>query len=217
MPKVKQTKERKNARANRQRNTQSSVHFCKFDENAQVPTKGHDDDAGYDLASIEEIIISPGKTKLVSTGLGFTPPRGYYGQLFSRSGLAAKEGIFVQGGVIDRGYRGVVKVILYNSSENKFQVNAGDRIAQIIFLPVLASSMVEVPELPVSERNDHGFGSTGENQADASREESRRGRSRNTKKTLLLENQAAQNNFILQNYSKSPMSGNPKVLSDVAF
>src|SRR4051812_45441939 len=101
MPKVKQMNKQRNKRMN----IQQTIYICRFDENARIPVRKHVDDAGYDIESIDEIIIATGDIQAVSTGLGFTPPSGYYGQIFSRSGLALK-GLVVEGGVIDRGYRG---------------------------------------------------------------------------------------------------------------
>ena len=139
----------------------SSIRVRKFDKDALIPEKKHANDVGYDLASVEEVIIPAGETRLISTGIGITPPSRYYGQIFSRSGLAARFGLIVLGGVIDPGFTGAVQVILHNTSKDSFTVKKGNRIAQIVFLLASTAPVVEIFELDETDRADRGFGSTG--------------------------------------------------------
>lgn len=134
----------------------------KLNENAIIPFRGSPNAAGLDLSSSEELVIPPRSHKLVKTGLSMSIPSGYYGRIAPRSGLAYKHGIDVFAGVIDSDYRGEVGVILYNSSENEFKVNIGDRIAQIIIEYYLKDLGIgEVDSLEETERGDGGYGSTG--------------------------------------------------------
>ncbi len=95
------------------------------------------------------------------TNIAISIPEGYVGLIWPRSGLAAKNGIDVFAGVIDSGYRGEIKVCLYNSSQINFEINKGDRIAQIIFHKLPQTEMLEVDSLDDSIRGDSGFGSSG--------------------------------------------------------
>lgn len=121
--------------------------------------------AGADLkASIEEtIIIKPGERAMVDTGLQMEIPVGYEAQVRPRSGLAAKKGVTVLNtpGTIDSDYRGPVKVILINLGQEDFEINRGDRIAQMIFAPVTTADFTIEADLTTSERGSGGFGSTG--------------------------------------------------------
>tara|TARA_R110000744_G_scaffold263780_1_gene378062 strand:- start:6 stop:434 length:429 start_codon:yes stop_codon:yes gene_type:complete len=128
---------------------------------ASVPTRAHEHDAGWDLYSSELAFVISSKRKVVSTAISLVIPDGYVGLIWPRSGLAAKKGIDVFAGVIDSGYRGEIKVCLYNSSEINFEINKGDRIAQIIFHKLPQTEMLEVDSLDDSIRGDSGFGSSG--------------------------------------------------------
>ena len=129
---------------------------------ARLPVKGSSFAAGYDLhASAAEIVPANGKA-LISTGLAFSIPHGNYGRIAPRSGLAVKNFIDVGAGVIDSDYRGEVKVLLFNlSKDTDFQVNAGDRIAQMIIEKYTLTELVEVDTLSETVRGEGGFGSTG--------------------------------------------------------
>lgn len=132
--------------------------------NAIVPKRAKEGDAGYDLSSVEDVVIAPHSQAMVDTGLIFDIPSDCYARVAPRSGLAAKNSIDVLAGVVDSGYRSVVKVILYNHSEKEFVVKVGDRIAQVIFERIYTPSLVEVPHvshLSNSERGEGGFGSSG--------------------------------------------------------
>lgn len=129
-----------------------------------VPVYAHFDDAGADLCAAESLSIAPGERALVSTGVSIALPEGYAAFVVPRSGLAAKRGITVLNspGTVDAGYRGEVKVTLLNTDrESTFDVAVGDRIAQIIVMPVSRAVFVPVAELSESVRGAGGFGSTG--------------------------------------------------------
>lgn len=121
--------------------------------------------AGMDLRAAlnETVVLKPGERKLIPTGLQMAVPEGYEAQIRPRSGLAIKNGITMLNtpGTIDADYRGEVKVIAVNLGENDFEINHGDRIAQLVIAPVTQFPVVEVDELTETERGEGGFGSTG--------------------------------------------------------
>jgi dUTP pyrophosphatase len=130
---------------------------------AQVPTRAYAGDAGIDLAACERVELAPGERALVSTGLAVAIPTGYAGYVQPRSGLAAKHGISIVNtpGLVDSGYRGELLVNLLNTDPGAhFVVEPGMRIAQLVVLAVPEVVLVEVQELPDSERGDRGFGSS---------------------------------------------------------
>lgn len=130
----------------------------------QPPKYAHSDDAGADICSAEALTIAPGERALVSTGVSIALPEGYAAFVVPRSGLAAKHGITVLNspGTVDAGYRGEVKVALLNTDpRTPFEIHVGDRIAQMIIMPVTRAEFVPVGTLPESVRGDGGFGSTG--------------------------------------------------------
>lgn len=142
--------------------------FKKLEENAQLPTKAHGDDVGYDLYAVENVTLEPGQVTKVRTGLayggfdqlnhGSTNFMAVFPKIEGRSGLASK-GIFPVGGIVDPGYRGEITVMLYNSSKS-LKIEVGDRVAQIVFY-MTAQPEIGIGELKKSERGDAGFGSTG--------------------------------------------------------
>jgi len=138
---------------------------CRMADGCQelLPVKAHEDDAGFDLKSREELILPPGRHALVRTGLFLELPSGYEAQVRSRSGLAFKNGVMVLNspGTVDAGYRGEVGVILMNLGELPFEVHRGDRIAQMVIQALPRVSLVEVSALEDSERGAGGFGSSG--------------------------------------------------------
>lgn len=138
-----------------------SIKCKKLLDSASVPTRAHEHDAGWDLYSSERSFVISSKRKVVSTSISLAIPDGYVGLIWPRSGLAAKKGIDVFAGVIDSGYRGEIKVCLYNSSGVNFEIDKGDRIAQIIFHKIPQTKMLEVDSLGDSIRGDSGFGSSG--------------------------------------------------------
>lgn len=142
-----------------------NIKIKKLNPNAHFPTKGSDKAAGYDLyACIEEAIeIQPQKMAKIGTGIAITPPEGYFGAIFARSGLSTKRGLRPANcvGACDEDYTGEYIVVLYNDSNIIQTVEPGERIAQLIFLPYISVNMIEVDELEETERGDGGFGSTG--------------------------------------------------------
>lgn len=133
---------------------------CKLSSDAQVPTRGDSEAAGYDLYCISDLYIEPWSRQLVSTGISLEIPSGFYGRIASRSSLGVK-GFDVGAGVIDSSYRGEIKVVFINSSSESKKLSKGDRIAQIIFEKYYTFELTEVTELSSSQRGTYGFGSTG--------------------------------------------------------
>jgi dUTP diphosphatase len=130
---------------------------------ARLPERAYAGDAGLDLAACEPLELAPGERALVPTGLAVAIPVGYAGFVQPRSGLAARHGISVinSPGLIDSGYRGEIQVVLLNTDRKRtFTAEAGERIAQLVVLPVPELSIREVQELPPSERGVRGFGSS---------------------------------------------------------
>jgi dUTP pyrophosphatase len=131
--------------------------------NAVVPQRAYTGDAGLDLASCERVELGPGERALVGTGLAVAIPEGYAGFVQPRSGLAARHGLTVVNspGLVDSGYRGELRVVLLNTDRTEpFVVEPGMRIAQLVVLPIPELELVEVDELPSSERGVRGFGSS---------------------------------------------------------
>ncbi|HMC05943.1 MAG TPA: dUTP diphosphatase [Solirubrobacterales bacterium] len=134
------------------------------DPDARLPSRAHPGDAGLDLHAVSSVTIPPGGRASVGTGVALEIPAGHAGLVLPRSGLAARHGIALVNspGLIDSGYRGEVKVLLLNTDrERSFQVEPGDRIAQLVVAPLAAVEPVEVAELATSARGGGGFGSSG--------------------------------------------------------
>ncbi|MFJ4296833.1 dUTP diphosphatase [Curtobacterium sp. SP.BCp] len=128
------------------------------------PHYAHPGDAGGDLVSAEAFVLQPGERRLVGTGLRIALPEGYAAFVVPRSGLAAKHGITIVNspGTVDAGYRGEVKVALLNTDASEpYEVHVGDRIAQVVVMPVPRVVFTRVDELPESVRGQGGFGSSG--------------------------------------------------------
>lgn len=131
---------------------------------AAVPGYAHPGDAGADLVAAEAVHLGPGERALVGTGVRIALPDGYAAFVVPRSGLAAKHGISIVNspGTVDAGYRGEIKVSLINTDiHSAYDVAVGDRIAQLIIMPVTRATFLPVDELPESVRGAGGFGSTG--------------------------------------------------------
>ena len=131
---------------------------------AEPPVYAHAGDAGADLVSTETLTLAPGQRATIGTGVSIALPAGYVALVVPRSGLAAKHGLTVVNtpGTVDAGYRGEIKVILLNTDATEpYAVAAGDRIAQLLVLPVTRARFIPVERLPGTERGDGGFGSTG--------------------------------------------------------
>jgi dUTP pyrophosphatase len=132
-------------------------------EEAVLPERAYAGDAGLDLTACERHELGPGERAVVPTGLAVAIPEGYAGFVQPRSGLAAKHGISVVNapGLVDSGYRGELRVVLLNTDAREaFVVEPGMRIAQLVVLPVPEVELIEVEELPESERGVRGFGSS---------------------------------------------------------
>jgi dUTP pyrophosphatase len=130
---------------------------------AVVPQRAYTGDAGLDLASSERVELGPGERALVGTGLAVAIPEGYAGFVQPRSGLAARHGLTIVNspGLVDSGYRGELRVVLLNTDRTEpFVVEPGMRIAQLVVLPIPELELVEVDELPSTERGVRGFGSS---------------------------------------------------------
>ena len=139
------------------------LNFKKLREDAVTPAYATEGDAGLDLCALDATVIPAGGRKLVPTGIAVELPPHTVGLVCSRSGLAYKKGVFVLNapGIIDSGYRNDVGVILQNTGDEDFVIEAGDRIAQLVVQEFIAVKLVEVEELGDSARGQGGFGSTG--------------------------------------------------------
>jgi dUTP pyrophosphatase len=141
----------------------SELPVKRLHEEATLPTRAYEGDAGLDLAACERVELGPGERAVVSTGLAVAIPEGHAGFVLPRSGLAVRHGIGVVNapGLIDAGYRGELKVVLLNTDRSEtFVVEPGMRIAQLVVVPVAVPEPTEVTELPGSERGEKGFGSS---------------------------------------------------------
>lgn len=127
---------------------------------ATLPYRATEGSVGYDLTSIDQVMVEPHTCKLLSTGLIVEVPVGTYGRIAPRSSIG-KKFVAVGAGVIDRDYRGEIKVMLYNHSSVPFQVSIGDRIAQLICERISTPAVVETDFLDDTDRGTGGFGSTG--------------------------------------------------------
>ena len=144
----------------------------KLSEDATLPVRGSEWSAGYDLAASRPASIPPMGRAIVHTDLSIACPAGTYARIAPRSGLAIKKGIDVGAGVVDADYRGPVGVILFNlDATNTFEVQKGDRIAQLILEKISMASLEEVEELDETVRGAGGFGSTGVAVAEEEEEE----------------------------------------------
>jgi dUTP pyrophosphatase len=131
-----------------------------LDKNAKLPTKAYKDDGGFDLYSRDTRLIRPHTSCTFDTGVHIQIPEGMVGFLKSKSGLNVKHSIQSEG-VIDCGYTGSIVVKLYNNSDNDYTVNAGDKITQLVLLPIPTIKLTTVHTLDESERGTEGFGSSG--------------------------------------------------------
>lgn len=131
-------------------------------DNAVLPSRGSDEAAGYDLYSAQNGEVDPLKRILIKTNISIAIPKGYYGRIAPRSGLAYKNGIDVMAGVIDADYRGDVGVILFNSGMEAFTFKKGDRIAQLIIEKCHDVDWVQTDDLSDTARGEGGYGHTGQ-------------------------------------------------------
>lgn len=131
-----------------------------LDEGAKMPTKAYETDAGFDIYTPEAVIIPARESITIDSGVHIEIPEGYVGMLKSKSGLNVKHGITSEG-VIDAGYTGSMVVKLFNHSSEHYVINAGDKITQLVIMPILSASLVLSEALEDSERGSNGFGSSG--------------------------------------------------------
>jgi dUTP pyrophosphatase len=140
------------------------LRFVKLNEKATLPTRAHDNDAGLDLYAAEPARLAPGARVSVGTGLAVQIPDGVGGLVLPRSGLAIRHGVTLinSPGLIDPGYRGEVRVLLINTDRTlEFQISPGDRIAQLLLVPVAHANPLQADALDDSTRGQGGFGSSG--------------------------------------------------------
>lgn len=142
-----------------------AIRVKKLRENAILPTYGSQEAAGADLYAClsEPIVIEPGESAFVPTGLAMEIPKGYAGLIYARSGLACKRGLAPANkvGVVDSDYRGEFMVVLHNHGNISQEISHGERIAQLVITPVFTPGFTEVHDLTDTQRSTGGFGSTG--------------------------------------------------------
>jgi dUTP pyrophosphatase len=165
----------------------SYIKFKKLHPDAIIPTRANQYDAGLDIYALEDIVIAGSHMSLdlkgangmtwetvfrtrssvivgqapIPTGIAVEVPQGFYGKFSSRSGLAFKHGVFCLDGTVDAGYRGEIRGLLFNTTDKPYTIKKGDRIAQLVILPVALLEPVEATELSNGTRGGRGFGSTG--------------------------------------------------------
>ncbi|MBQ7460229.1 MAG: dUTP diphosphatase [Oscillospiraceae bacterium] len=141
------------------------IKIKKLSEHAITPRRSSSSAAGADLYALlsEPLEIAPGDTAFIPTGISAEIPEGYAGFVFARSGLASKVGLAPANkvGVVDSDYRGEIIVALHNHSDSSATVRSGDRVAQLVVMPVVTADYIEADELSGTERGAGGFGSTG--------------------------------------------------------
>ena len=141
------------------------LNYTNNSDNEQ-PEYAYESDSGFDLRSTEELWVQANDRKLIPTGLRFDIPEGYEIQVRSKSGLALKQGLMVLNspGTVDSGYQGEVKVIIFNTTNERIKIEKGQKIAQAVLCPVVNGkwvNLVKVKEIGEKDRNNNGFGSTG--------------------------------------------------------
>ncbi len=132
----------------------------RLDPAAVLPTRAHPDDAGLDLYGLEDATLAPGEGALLRTGVAAAIPAGHVGLVCDRSSLA-RRGLKTAGGVIDAGYRGELGVVVWNLSREPQSVRRGERVAQLLVIPIATPAPAETAELGATPRGAGGFGSTG--------------------------------------------------------
>lgn len=128
-------------------------------ESGYLPSRAHDDDGGIDICSAEDKVVKAKEAEVFDTKTRFQVPRGCAGLLVSKSGLNMKG--LTSTGLIDCGYTGTVRVKLYNNSDKDYHVKAGDKISQLMVVPILNEKLEQVDTLEDTERGENGFGSSG--------------------------------------------------------
>lgn len=141
-----------------------TLQVARLEPGALLPTRAYEGDAGLDLHAAHPLTLAPGERASVGTGIAVAIPSGHAGLVLPRSGLALRHGIALVNspGLIDEGYRGELRVLLLNTDrEHAFEIEPGDRIAQLLIVAVAAPAVVEVALLEPSARDTRGFGSSG--------------------------------------------------------
>ncbi len=133
----------------------------KLSKDAILPSYAHEDDAGMDLFSVEDVLILKGQRVQVSTGIATEIPKGHVGLIWDKSGLSHKYGLKTLGGVIDSSYRGEIKVGMINLGDEDYKIEKGHKVAQMIIQEKITMQIMEVDDLEDSARGDGAFGSTG--------------------------------------------------------
>ncbi len=138
----------------------TSIEIQRLDPKAVLPTRAHPEDAGLDLYAFEKVVVGPGQGTMARTGVALAVPPQHVGMICDRSSLA-KKGLKTAGGIVDAGYRGEVMVVIRNLSNEEIVLQAGERLAQLLILPIATPQVQEVTGLSTSARGTGGFGSTG--------------------------------------------------------
>lgn len=142
----------------------SSIRVAKLSSLAVIPTRGSEDSAGWDLYSVEECIIPAQGKAIIKTDIAISIPKGYYGRVAPRSGMAWKNHTDIGAGVIDADYRGAIGVVMFNHSTKDIKIERDNRVAQLIIEKINTDMLVEVSveELVPTARGSNGYGSTGQ-------------------------------------------------------
>lgn len=138
----------------------NSINILRLSPDAVLPTRAHPDDAGLDLYNLEDVMLEPRQGKAIRTGIALALPAGHVGMVADRSSLA-KKGLKTAGGIIDAGYRGEIQIVVWNISGEAIAVKRGERIAQLMIIPIATPAPVEVTTLDETARGAKGFGSSG--------------------------------------------------------
>jgi dUTP pyrophosphatase len=141
-----------------------TLNIRRLDPRARLPTRAYEGDAGLDLCALDAVLLEPGERAAVPTGIAVEIPAGRAGLVLPRSGLAARHGVALVNapGLIDAGYRGEIRVLLLNTDRRaRFELAAGQRIAQLVLVRIETPAVVEVQALAGSQRGAGGFGSSG--------------------------------------------------------
>lgn len=133
----------------------------KLKANAILPQMMREGDAAFDLAACEDVLLCPGETKIIPTGLALEIPVGFVGNIRDRSGMAAKHALHTLAGIIDSNYRGEIGIVMTNLSQVDYQIKVGDRVAQMLIQKIEIAEFEEVEELSDTNRGGAGFNSSG--------------------------------------------------------
>lgn len=137
------------------------IKIKKLADDAKLPSYAHSHDAGMDLYSCETFLLEPNERHAFDLGFAMEIPEGFVGLVWDKSGLSFKYGLHCLGGVIDSTYRGEVKIMIINLGEKPYQVEKGDKIAQLLIQPIVSAKIIETSKLDKTAREDGAFGSTG--------------------------------------------------------